>query len=239
MALKFACFTVVMAMGLAARAEMAGCAGGCCASEAASAAQTGHDHAGMMAAKAEKAAVGDPYTLATDPVTGEKLGSKPVAADYNGRQLLFASQKNADQFKADPKTYLAKVDKQMIEQQKALYPLTTCVVSGDKLGGMGEGVDVIFNNRLVRLCCADCQKDLAKDPAKYLKQIDEAVIKAQKDKYPLKKCVVTGESLGSMGDAVDYVAGNRLVRFCCSGCIDKLKANPTFYLQKIETAAKN
>jgi hypothetical protein len=64
---------------------------------------------------------------------------------------------------------------------KAAYPLDTCVVSGDKLegGGMGGPVDYIYKqegkpDRLVRFCCKSCIKDFKKDPAKYLKLIDEA-----------------------------------------------------------------
>jgi hypothetical protein len=60
------------------------------------------------------------------------------------------------------------------------YPLTTCVVSGDKLDGdMGAPFDYIYKqdgkpDRLVRFCCKNCLKDFKKDPAKYLKMIDDA-----------------------------------------------------------------
>jgi hypothetical protein len=59
------------------------------------------------------------------------------------------------------------------------YPLDTCVVSGEKLGGMGAPVDYIHQqegqpDRVVRLCCKSCIPDFKKDPAKYLKLIDEA-----------------------------------------------------------------
>ena len=63
---------------------------------------------------------------------------------------------------------------------KAAYPLTTCVVSGDKLGGdMGAPVDYVYKekgkpDRLVRFCCKDCIADFEKEPAKYLKKLDEA-----------------------------------------------------------------
>ena len=39
-----------------------------------------------------------------------------------------------------------------------------------------------------------------------------------------------------MGDPVDFVYGNRLVRFCCPGCIDGFKADPTAGLAKIDAA---
>jgi hypothetical protein len=66
-------------------------------------------------------------------------------------------------------------------QSEAAYPLTTCVVSGDKLedGDMGPPVDYIHKeagqpDRLVRLCCKGCLKSFKKAPAKYLKMIDAA-----------------------------------------------------------------
>lgn len=59
------------------------------------------------------------------------------------------------------------------------YPLTTCVVSGDKLGGdMGPPVILKYEGREIRFCCNDCVKDFKKDPAKYLKKLDEAEAKA-------------------------------------------------------------
>ena len=54
------------------------------------------------------------------------------------------------------------------------YPLTTCVVSGEKLGEMGKPVIVKHEGREVQLCCKDCVKDFTKDPAKFLKKLDEA-----------------------------------------------------------------
>jgi len=63
---------------------------------------------------------------------------------------------------------------------QSTYPLDTCVVSGEKLGGeMGAPIDYIYKeagkpDRLVRFCCKMCIPKFKKDPAKYLKLIDEA-----------------------------------------------------------------
>lgn len=63
----------------------------------------------------------------------------------------------------------------------AAYPLTTCVISDDKLedGDMGPPINYIHKeegkpDRLVRFCCKHCIKKFKKDPAKYLKVIDDA-----------------------------------------------------------------
>lgn len=62
------------------------------------------------------------------------------------------------------------------------YPLSTCVVSGDELGSMGDVVKYAYKTtegkeRDVLFCCKDCIKKFKKDPEKYLKMIDEAAAK--------------------------------------------------------------
>ena len=67
---------------------------------------------------------------------------------------------------------------------KAEYPTNMCVVSGDKLGAdMGKPIDYIYRqegktDRLITFCCKDCVKDFNKEPAKYLKLLDEAGTKS-------------------------------------------------------------
>jgi type II secretory ATPase GspE/PulE/Tfp pilus assembly ATPase PilB-like protein len=46
-------------------------------------------------------------------------------------------------------------------------------VSDEKLGSMGEPVDIVVANRLVRMCCKGCKKDLMKETGKYLAKMDE------------------------------------------------------------------
>jgi YHS domain-containing protein len=52
--------------------------------------------------------------------------------------------------------------------------LTTCPVSGDKLGEMGKPYVFTYKEREVKLCCKHCRKDFDKDPAKYIKLIEAA-----------------------------------------------------------------
>lgn len=62
------------------------------------------------------------------------------------------------------------------------YTLQTCVVSDGKLGEMGEPYAYVHEGREIKFCCKGCLKDFKKDPAKYLKKIDEAEAKAAKGK---------------------------------------------------------
>ena len=62
------------------------------------------------------------------------------------------------------------------------YLLKTCVVSDEKLGGMGDAYVFVHEGREIKLCCKSCLKDFKKDPAKYIKKIEEAEAKAKKAK---------------------------------------------------------
>ncbi|MCX7048145.1 MAG: hypothetical protein NTX50_22005 [Candidatus Sumerlaeota bacterium] len=184
---------------------------------------------------------GDPYPLSFCAVTGNKLdpAKEPVIYSHEGREIRFCSQDCIAKFKADPKTYLDKIDKAIIEQQKPFYPLEKCVVTGEKLGGdMGKPVEYVYKNRLVRFCCTGCVKGFEKEPAKYFPQIEKAVIEKQSAAYPLKTCVVSGKDLGAMGQPVTYVQGNRLFKLCCPACIEKIQKNPLVYTGKLDEAAK-
>lgn len=60
------------------------------------------------------------------------------------------------------------------DQQKPAYPLKTCVVSGEELGTMGESYILDYKGQEVRLCCQRCKAKFEKDPAKFLKKIQDA-----------------------------------------------------------------
>jgi YHS domain-containing protein len=60
--------------------------------------------------------------------------------------------------------------------------LTTCPVSGDKLGEMGKPLVFVYQGQEVKLCCKDCKAKFDKEPAKYIKKIEEADAKAKAKK---------------------------------------------------------
>jgi hypothetical protein len=62
------------------------------------------------------------------------------------------------------------------------YTLKTCVVSGDKLGEMGDPYVYKYKDREIKFCCKGCLKDFNKDPKKYVKKIEEEETKAKKAK---------------------------------------------------------
>jgi len=63
------------------------------------------------------------------------------------------------------------------------YTLKNCVVSDEKLGGeMGKPFVFEYKGQEMKLCCKSCKKDFDKDPAKYIKKMEEAEKKAATDK---------------------------------------------------------
>ena len=51
------------------------------------------------------------------------------------------------------------------------YPLTTCIVTDEKLGGHGQPYVFIHQGQEIKLCCEDCLEDFNKEPAKYLAKL--------------------------------------------------------------------
>jgi hypothetical protein len=64
-------------------------------------------------------------------------------------------------------------------EKKSDYPLTTCVVSDEKLGSMGKPYVLMHDGKEVQLCCKSCEKDFKKSPDKYLKKLEAAKSKSK------------------------------------------------------------
>jgi len=183
---------------------------------------------------------GDPYTLGTCPISGRALEDGGVAKTIAEREIRFCCNGCPEAFAESEEKQLAKVNERMINDQAAYYPMTTCLVSGEPLLEDGEfvGVDMVYRNRLVRLCCSDCKDAFKEDAGTYVAKLDKAVAKAQREAYPIATCPISGGKLGSMGDPAEIVIANRLVRFCCAGCIEKLESNPVAFIAELDAAWK-
>lgn len=53
------------------------------------------------------------------------------------------------------------------------YKPDTCIVSDEKLGEMGDPFVFVHEGQEIKLCCKSCRKKFDKDPAKYLKKLEE------------------------------------------------------------------
>jgi len=118
------------------------------------------------------------------------------------------------------------------------YPLTTCPVTGEVLGSMGDPIVKDYDGREVRFCCGGCVGKFEAAQDKYWATIDEQIVQEQLPFYPVTTCVVSGESLGESGEdtAINYVYRNRLVRFCCSDCVEEFLKDPEPTLAKLDAA---
>lgn len=65
-----------------------------------------------------------------------------------------------------------------LETQKKNYPTDKCVVSGEKLGEMGDPVKKTVKttkgDRLILLCCKGCIKKIDQDTEAYVNKLDES-----------------------------------------------------------------
>lgn len=182
------------------------------------------------------------YALDTCPISGQKLGSMgdPVVKEYehNGekREVRLCCSSCIEPFEKEKDKHFAAIDEKLIEQQKAHYPLENCIVSGRSLDESDTVVDKIHEGRLVRFCCPGCPQRFKADPDRYMVRLDEAIIKQQREDYPLKTCVVASMELGSMGEPDEVIVGGTLVRFCCAGCHGGFKEDPAKHLATIRDA---
>ena len=125
------------------------------------------------------------------------------------------------------------MDSLMTADQVKHYPLTTDVVTGEGLGK--KPVDLIYNNRLIRLGGESSVAKFKAEPDAYLAKLDAAVIAKQSENYPFEVCVISGEELGGdHGDPIAKVVANRLVRFCCNNCAKELNNTPTKFIAMVD-----
>lgn len=192
--------------------------------------------------KAEGPMVMNLYPLATCPVSGNTLGEngEAVIKEYEGREVRFCCAGCVEPFEKDTARFMAKIDEQIIASQGRFYPMETCMVmEGQALKTDGEfdGQNVVVNNRLFQTCCKRCAAHIRKDASPWMAKLNDAVVAQQREHYPLESCIVMADSkLGGMGDPVEIIAANRLVKFCCEGCVPAFRKDPAKYISRLDDA---
>lgn len=175
------------------------------------------------------------YPLNTCVVTDEELEGGGTTVEVGGRTFKLCCKKCSTKLEKDVATYAKKVDAAIVAAQLPKYPLNTCPVSGEKLGGMGEPVRIVLDGTLVQLCCAKCTKQATSESTQIAMKVRDAAFAQQMAKYPLKTCVVDGKELGA--DAVNTMFGMTLVRTCCAKCVAAIEKEPASFLAKLTPAA--
>jgi YHS domain-containing protein len=175
------------------------------------------------------------YPLDTCVVSGEKLDDEAVTFTAGGQTFRTCCTKCQAKVEKDPAAFAKKVEAAAIASQTARYALTTCPVSGEKLGAMGEPVPLMLDGTLVKLSCPHCTDKAKAKAAEIVAKVREAAYAAQLAHYAPTTCPVSGEKLEK--DAVSVMFGTTLVRFCCEKCAAKFEAKPAEYLPKLRAAA--
>ena len=178
----------------------------------------------------------DPYPLVECVVCDSALDEDAEFLDIDGREIRVCGNITCGaDFYDSMDRWLEEADHRMTDQQRSLYPLTTCLVSGDSLETSGA-VEIVLFNRLFLLCGEDCTKTLKEDPKKYFGQLNKAVIEKQKPNYPLDKCIVSGQALDE--NAIDYVVANQLVRLADKEQIEAFDRMAGKYLAELRKLTK-
>ena len=177
----------------------------------------------------------DPYPLTICVILDAPIYEWAEIFDVGDREIRVCCEECLEAFEGSLDIWIGVVDERIVQQEIPYYPLTTCVVDGKPLEG-SEELDLVFRNRLFRLCSGRCRETLDKQPAKYFGLLNQAVIEKQKPHYPLATCIVSGEPLEK--DAVDHVVGNQLVRLAGPEQLEKFDENAGQYLDELRKAAK-
>lgn len=116
------------------------------------------------------------------------------------------------------------------------YPLAGCLTCGDALGD--QTATLFHADRELKFCCIECVGSYTNSPETYISNLEEQIRSSQRENYPLNICIISEHELGSMGDPIEYVSGNTLVKFCCGACIEKFEQNREQMLYKLREAAE-
>ena len=137
------------------------------------------------------------------------LGANSATQDETPKPLPKPTAKQ-DEAKPAVEPELTDAEKKaIIAVQSKTYPLRKCLISGEALK---DPLEIVREGKLVRVCCSMCVDVIDTEPKRYIKELDQAVVKAQISAYPTVKCIVTDKRLSAESAPIEFVHGLRLVR---------------------------
>ena len=133
------------------------------------------------------------YPVATCVISDELLEEGEIVdVVVEGRLVRVCCSGCARRVKAAPARAIAKIDRAVIDQQVAAYPLKTCLKNiQEPLSG--SAVNAVVGTRLVRTCCLDCAQQVKAEPAAFMHTLDAAYTAQQLPDYAVETCVVSDE----------------------------------------------
>ncbi len=110
-------------------------------------------------------------------------------------------------------------------QTKELKFQTTCPVMG---GAINKAVYVDHDGKRIYLCCKGCVDAVKKEPAKYIKALEDTGVTLAKVQTT---CPVMGDAINK--DLYVDHDGKRIY-LCCKGCVGAVQKEPAKYIKLLE-----
>jgi YHS domain-containing protein len=120
------------------------------------------------------------------------------------------------------------------EKKEAPKPINKkCPVEG---GDVDPAVTIQHEGKTIGFCCAGCDSDFKKDPAKYMAIIAKEQKETKKEEPKLNaKCPVTDDDADK---TITKEYKGRKIAFCCEDCVKDFDKDPKKYVAKLEAAEK-
>jgi YHS domain-containing protein len=103
---------------------------------------------------------------------------------------------------------------------------TTCPVLG---GAINKKLYADVDGKRIYVCCKGCISKVAKDPATYIKKLEDEGVTIAKLQTT---CPVMG---GKINRGLHVDANGKRIYVCCQGCVGAVKSDPNKYIKKLET----
>ncbi len=170
----------------------------------------------------------------TCPIMGKPVTANKKSTIVNGQQIFVCCPPCIKKIQADPAAAQAKVnasytafvaaDAQAHAQHLRIAAQAICPVTGKKLGSMGDPIKVATaDGEEMFLCCEACHGKPSNP--EHSQTIQANLMKAQ------GVCPVTNEELPAAAQST--VVDGRRVFVCCPECIEKINADKSTYLAKV------
>ena len=176
----------------------------------------------------------------TCPIMEKAVDSSMESTVVNGQKIFVCCPPCIPKIQADPKASVQKVnasytkfianEKQAVSDRLHAKAQGICPVTGQKLGSMGDPVKVkVGKEEHAFLCCKNCiGKKLS---AEHWKTIQTNLAKAQ------GVCPVMEQPVDSTMKST--VVNGRRIFVCCPPCIEKIKADPSGFVAKLDQQLAN
>lgn len=173
---------------------------------------------------------------ATCPIMGKPVDPTMKSTVVNGRQIFVCCPPCIEKIQADVEESLKKVNASYVsfvaaEAQKKsdqihITAQGICPVTGKDLGSMGDPIKVqVGEKEHAFLCCKGCVSKTIS--ARNWKTIQANLANAQ------GTCPVMGKPVDA--DMKSTVVNGRKIFVCCPPCIEKIEAEPTLFITKLDS----